>query len=164
MQRVLVLATNKQPLMPCHPARARRLLRDGKAAIFRHYPFTIILMHREGGEVQATALKIDLHIQATGHGSRQLCRTDQYGFPSRHRLRQKRHFGFQTGDIVRSDVKTGKYGGLHTGRVACRATGRFDLKTAAGKVTVKHTTCRLIHRSDGYTYTLKGEGSASSPR
>jgi hypothetical protein len=29
--------------MPCHPARARELLREGKAAVFRRFPFTIIL-------------------------------------------------------------------------------------------------------------------------
>ena len=33
MQRVLVVDKNKQPLMPCHPARARELLNKGKAAV-----------------------------------------------------------------------------------------------------------------------------------
>ncbi len=85
-----------------------------------------------------------------------MCRTDQYGFPARYRLRQKKHFGFQTGDLVKAVVPSGKYAGKHTGRVACRATGSFDIKTAAGKVTVKHSTCSIVHHSDGYTYT-KGE-------
>jgi len=58
MQRVLVLDKNKKPLMPCHPARARQLLRDGKAAVFRRFPFTIILKYREGGEVQDVRLKV----------------------------------------------------------------------------------------------------------
>ena len=40
---VAVLDTNKTPLAPCHPAIARKLLRDGKAAIYRKYPFVIIL-------------------------------------------------------------------------------------------------------------------------
>jgi hypothetical protein len=40
---VLVLDTERQPLSPCHPARARELLKNGKAAVLRHYPFTIIL-------------------------------------------------------------------------------------------------------------------------
>lgn len=40
---VFVLDTNKQPLHPCHPARARKLLRDGKAAVYMVQPFTIIL-------------------------------------------------------------------------------------------------------------------------
>lgn len=43
MSKVAVLDTNKQVLEPCHPAVARRLLRDGKAAVLKRYPFTIIL-------------------------------------------------------------------------------------------------------------------------
>jgi len=64
--RVLVLDKNRQPLMPCHPARARELLRKGKAAVFRRYPFTIILKDREGGEVQETRLKLDPGSKVTG--------------------------------------------------------------------------------------------------
>src|SRR3972149_7964206 len=59
MQRVLVLDKNELPLMPCQPAHARQLLRDGKAAVYRRYPFTIILKEREGGDVQPIAFKID---------------------------------------------------------------------------------------------------------
>ena len=40
---VFVLDTNKQPLAPCTPGMARSLLKAGKAAVFRQYPFTIIL-------------------------------------------------------------------------------------------------------------------------
>jgi len=93
-----------------------------------------------------------------GHGSRQMCRTDKYGFPARHRLRQKRHFGFQTGHIVKAIVPTGKYAGTHVGRVACRATGRFDLVTALGKVTASYKHLKTLHHSDGYTYQ-KGHGA-----
>lgn len=99
-----------------------------------------------------------LHIKATGHGSRQMCRTNQYGFPTRHRLRQKQHFGFQTGDMVKAIVPAGKYAGTHIGRVACRATGSFDITTATGKVTVSHKHIKTIHHSDGYSYT-KGLGA-----
>ncbi len=66
MQRVLVLDKNKQPLMPCHPARARELLRKGRAAVYRRYPFTLILKEREGGEVQPVAFKIDPGSKQTG--------------------------------------------------------------------------------------------------
>ncbi|MBZ0275499.1 MAG: HNH endonuclease [Anaerolineae bacterium] len=93
-----------------------------------------------------------LRIKATGHGSRQMCRTDAYGFPIRYRLPQKRHFGFQTGDMVKASVPSGKYSGKHTGRAACRATGRFDIKTDSGRVTVHHKTCQIIHHSDGFIY------------
>ena len=45
MSKVSVLDTNKKVLEPCHPAQARRLLKSGKAAVWRRYPFTIILKH-----------------------------------------------------------------------------------------------------------------------
>ena len=45
MSKVAVLDTNKKVLEPCHPAQARRLLKSGKAAVWRRYPFTIILKH-----------------------------------------------------------------------------------------------------------------------
>ncbi len=99
-----------------------------------------------------------LHIKANGHGSRQMCRTDKYGFPARHRSRQKRHFGFQTGDMVKAVVPSGKYAGVHSGRVAVRATGSFDITTATGKVTVSHRYIKTTHHSDGYSYT-KGLGA-----
>ncbi len=49
-----------------------------------------------------------LLITATGHGNRQMCGTDKYGFPMRHRTRQKRLYGFQTGDSVKAVVPSGK--------------------------------------------------------
>lgn len=102
--------------------------------------------------------QIILSIKAMGHGSRQMCRSDKYGFPTRHRLRQKRHFGFQTGNIVKAIALKGKYAGTHVGRVACRATGHFDIVTSAGKVTVSHKYLKTLHHSDGYTYQ-KGQGA-----
>ena len=59
MQKVFVLDKNRQPLMPCTPARARELLTKNKAAVFMQYPFTIILTEREGGEVQDIEVKLD---------------------------------------------------------------------------------------------------------
>jgi hypothetical protein len=43
MSNVFVVDTNKQPLNPVHPGRARILLSSGKAAVYRSFPFTIIL-------------------------------------------------------------------------------------------------------------------------
>lgn len=59
--RVFVLDAKKRPLDPCHPARARELLRKGRAAIFRREPFTIILKDRtlEESAVHPHRLKID---------------------------------------------------------------------------------------------------------
>jgi 5-methylcytosine-specific restriction endonuclease McrA len=66
MQRVFVLDHNKQPLMPCHPARARKLLKKGKAAVYRRYPFTIIMTHRIGGDLQPIEIKFDPGSRTTG--------------------------------------------------------------------------------------------------
>ena len=43
MSKVFVLDTNEQPLNPVHPGRARLLLKQGQAAVYRRYPFTLIL-------------------------------------------------------------------------------------------------------------------------
>ena len=43
-----------------------------------------------------------------GRGTRKLCGTDAYGFPIRHRSRQQIHFGFQTGDLIRAGVPSGR--------------------------------------------------------
>ena len=45
MSKVFVLDTNKHPLNPVHPGRARILLTQGKAAVFKRYPFTIVLKY-----------------------------------------------------------------------------------------------------------------------
>lgn len=66
MQRVFVLDKNKHPLMPCNPAKARQLLKVGKAAVYRRYPFTIILKEREGGETQDMQIKLDPGSKTTG--------------------------------------------------------------------------------------------------
>lgn len=66
MNSVFVLSSTKKPLMPCRPARARQLLTRGKAAVYRQQPFTIILMDRADGEVQAVELKVDSGSKTTG--------------------------------------------------------------------------------------------------
>jgi hypothetical protein len=66
MQRVLVVDKNRKPLMPCSPARARELLKKGKAAILRLYPFTIILLERENGATQVIQMKFDTGAKTTG--------------------------------------------------------------------------------------------------
>src|SRR3974377_785868 len=43
MSKVFVLDTNKQPLDPVHPGYARLMLKRGRAAVWRRFPFTIIL-------------------------------------------------------------------------------------------------------------------------
>ncbi|MCO5190572.1 MAG: RNA-guided endonuclease IscB [Anaerolineae bacterium] len=66
MQQVFVLSSIKKPLMPTHPARARKLLKSGRAAVYHLYPFTAILKDREDGEAQPIALKVDPGSRGTG--------------------------------------------------------------------------------------------------
>ncbi|BAZ20512.1 HNH endonuclease [Kalymmatonema gypsitolerans NIES-4073] len=96
-----------------------------------------------------------LSIQAVGHGSRQSCRTNKYGFPSRHVPREKIHFGFQTGDIVKAVVKTGKKVGTYVGKVAVRSSGSFNISTKNGLVQgISHKFCKRIHAKHGYSYAV----------
>lgn len=94
-----------------------------------------------------------LLIAAKGHGRRQMCTTDKYGFPKCHRSRVQIHKGFQTGDIVVATVTAGKKIGSYVGRVLCRATGSFDVVTRTGRVaSIGHKYCKIIHHKDGYSY------------
>jgi len=96
-----------------------------------------------------------LFITANGHGTRQICRTDKYGFPNRYCSRTKFHFGFQTGDIVKAVVVSGKKVGQYIGRIATRATGSFNISTKNGLVQgISHKYCKHIHKKDGYSYAF----------
>jgi len=64
--RVFVLDKRSKPLMPCHPARARELLKEGHAVVHRVMPFTIRLKDRVGGDVQPVRLKLDPGSKVTG--------------------------------------------------------------------------------------------------
>lgn len=67
MSKVFVLDTNKQPLNPVHPGRARLLLSSGQAAVFKRYPFTIILKCKvESPVIEPLRLKIDPGSKTTG--------------------------------------------------------------------------------------------------
>lgn len=107
------------------------------------------------GDVERIDLCITrpLLIAAKGHGTRQMCGTNKYGFPVRHRSRVQVHKGFQTGDIVSATVTAGKKAGSYVGRVLCRASGSFDLVTSDGRVAgVSHKYCKQVHQKDGYSY------------
>jgi hypothetical protein len=75
-----------------------------------------------GADVGIPADMSALIINATGHGRRQLCVPDVFGFPKSHKTNQKVHH-----DIVKAFVLKGK----------------FD-------VHAKYPTC--VHRVDGYAY------------
>jgi 5-methylcytosine-specific restriction endonuclease McrA len=67
MSRVFVIDSHKQPLNPVHPGRARWLLKQRKAAVFKRYPFTIILLSAvESPRVQPLRIKLDPGSLTTG--------------------------------------------------------------------------------------------------
>lgn len=116
-----------------------------------------------GGSVCLEPAMLPLHIRATGHGIRQMCGTDKFGFPIRHRSNRRVVHGFRTGDLVGATVPKGKKSGRHEGRVMVRASGSFDISTATGRITgVSYRYCRIVQRGDGYA--IDDGGGASSPR
>ena len=64
--KVFVLDTNKKQLDPLHPAQARILLNAGKAAVYKHHPFTIILKYPVKEDPEGYRLKIDPGSKVTG--------------------------------------------------------------------------------------------------
>ena len=78
-------------------------------------------------------------------------------------MRQKRVFGFATGDLVRAVVTAGKKQGTYVGRVVVRASGSFDIQTFAEVVqSISHRYCRLMQRGDGYGYFRQPGASAQA--
>ena len=64
--RVYVISKNNNPLMPCKPAKARHLLRDGKAKVVNRIPFTIQLLFDCEEKVQEVRCGIDKGCKNTG--------------------------------------------------------------------------------------------------
>jgi hypothetical protein len=56
---VYVINQHGKPLMPCKPAKARRLLKNGKAKVAKRTPFTIQLLYGSSGYTQDVTLGID---------------------------------------------------------------------------------------------------------
>jgi hypothetical protein len=81
---------------------------------------------------------------------------DKYGFPRTGPRDAKSVQGFQTGDIVKAIVTSGKKVGTYVGRVAVRATGSFNITTAKGTVQgISFKYCKAVHRMDGYGYRVE---------
>jgi 5-methylcytosine-specific restriction endonuclease McrA len=95
-----------------------------------------------------------LLIKSNGHGTRQMCRTDKFGFPSRSVPRDKFVKGFQTGDIVKAIVTSGKKIGEYVGRVAVRTSGSFNISAKELVQGIGHKYCQILHRKDGYSYSV----------
>src|SRR6266699_3513879 len=65
---VYVRNQDGMPLMPCTPAKARKLLRAGRAKVVERCPFTIQLGWPCEGHVQEVTLGIDKGSHVTGMG------------------------------------------------------------------------------------------------
>jgi 5-methylcytosine-specific restriction endonuclease McrA len=91
-----------------------------------------------------------LQIMATGRQARQMCRVDRYGFPRTKSKQNRTVHAFQTGDMVKAVVPTGKNKGTHRGRVAVRATGSFKIGKTDG---INWKYCQSVHKNDGYAYS-----------
>ncbi|MFP5272791.1 RRXRR domain-containing protein [Coleofasciculus sp.] len=59
---ILVVDKNRKPINPCHPSRARKFLKQGRAVVLRRYPFTIMMLdveEKEESEQQEYRIKLD---------------------------------------------------------------------------------------------------------
>jgi 5-methylcytosine-specific restriction endonuclease McrA len=93
-----------------------------------------------------------LLIKAMGHGIRQRCRPNKFGFPKSHAPKAKFFRGFQTGDLVSASVPKGKFAGQYVGRIAIRFRPSFVLQLPDKKFDVHPKYLTHIHRNDGYNY------------
>lgn len=110
-----------------------------------------------GAEVYVPPDLQPLVIRARGHGKRQRCGVNRFGFPIRYAQRAKRYMGFQTGDLVRAVVPKGKYRGTYSGRISIRHRPSFRL--CGFYVHPKYLT--IIQRADGYEYEIGAKWAAS---
>jgi hypothetical protein len=92
MQNVVyVINKNGKPLMPCKPAKARHLLRGGKAKMVKRIPFTIQLLWGCEENIQPTTLGIDKGSKFTGVAVIQDCNSRVlFQVEIRHRLDVKK--------------------------------------------------------------------------
>jgi 5-methylcytosine-specific restriction endonuclease McrA len=103
----------------------------------------------ERGRQVTLITKCPLAIKAFGHGTRQMCRPDKYGFQrTKSKPREKSYLGFSTGDLVRAFIPRGRHSGSHVGRVAIRFRPSFSLN--GFDVHPKYLT--ILQKSDGYAY------------
>lgn len=103
-----------------------------------------------GASVVVPAGMSPLSVKASGHGNRKMCGTDRFGFPTQHRTRNKLFLGFRTGDMVKADIPSGKYAGVHIGKITIRQRPSFKLNGFG----VHPKYLKIIHRQDGYAYEI----------
>lgn len=99
MQYVFVLNHDKQPIAPCSPERARKLLDAGRAAVYRMYPFAIIMKEQMTvGTLPQYILKLDPGAGTTGLA---IVRNDKEG-PVVIWAAELKHKGFAVSESLQS--------------------------------------------------------------
>ena len=106
------------------------------------------------GKITVSPKLKPLTITKQRRNNRQMTLMNKYGFPrTKAKGSSKKIFGFMTGDIVKANVSSGKYKGIHLGKVAVRLSGYFDIKKENSPlITTNKLNCKLIHHFDGYSY------------
>lgn len=106
------------------------------------------------GKITVSSKLKPLTITKQRRNNRQMTLMNKYGFPrTKAKGSSKKIFGFMTGDIVKANVSSGKYKGIHLGKVAVRLSGYFDIKKEKSPpFTTNKLNCKLIHHFDGYNY------------
>ena len=106
------------------------------------------------GKITVSSKLKPLTITKQRRNNRQMTLMNKYGFPrTKAKGSSKKVFGFMTGDIVKANVSSGKYKGIHLGKVVVRLTGYFDIKKENSlPFTTNKLNCKLIHHFDGYSY------------
>ena len=131
---VFVLDRKHRPLMPCRPARARRLLKSGRARVVRLFPFTIRLTDRliEDSKLQPVLVKIDPGSRRSGFA---VVRVDEKGHHHALFFIELVH----RGEYIRDAL---------TGRSAHRRWRRGNLRHRArgfSKRLLRHSDARRRH-------------------
>lgn len=103
-----------------------------------------------GGSVKLATNHQPLLIKAVGRGSRQMVNSDKFGFPRGKAKAAKRAHGFQSGDMVKAIVTTGKKKGIYIGTVSIRSTGSFKVNGQVDGIGWRY--CQVVQRADGYNY------------
>lgn len=149
-----VLKATGLPVEGGSGGRTQRQRLDRQLPIEHYYDALCV---GESTPEQFTALPAFVQIwTAKGRGNHQRCRTDKYGFPIRYLSRQKNHFGFQTGDLVKAVIPRGKYTGTWSGRATVKASGQIQIATQTPThPTTRYTYCRVLQRGDGWQYFLQ---------
>lgn len=95
-----------------------------------------------------------LKIECVGRGRHCRTLTDKYRFPRTYWPRKKRHFNFQSGDLVKAVQPRTKR--ILTGRAYVYSSGQIAIDTINGIFVAQCRHCKLIQKSDGYNYLLHG--------